>query len=173
MEENVLYVARTHPKVLFRALLVQAALLALHIFLLNVWPASLGWDTADKWGAPITHAFILGLEIWYVFIPTLQWWNSSFILTNKRVKNDWGVLYKQSREIDLARIASISEERGVLDRMFGCGTLNFYDAAAGSQPHTSGPWNRNRSEGGVRFHDVPKVKEVRAMVEKAKYSAQA
>lgn len=171
MNEEVLYSARTHPKALFKSALILLCLLLLHIVFWRIWPESFGWDWLDKWGAVLVHGTLAFLMVWYVVVPGLRWWNSLFTLTNKRVKMDWGVIYKHSREIDLTRIASISEERGILDRIFGCGTLNFYDAAAQAQPHTGGVWNESMSNSGVKFKDVPNVKDVRARVEKAKYSA--
>lgn len=171
MNEETLYTARSHPKILFKAGVILLALFVFQLFMLKVWPENISWDFMDRWGSPIIHLMLIVLEVWYVLVPALQWKNTLFTLTNKRVKNDWGVLYKQSREIDLKRIASISEERGILDRVFKCGTLNFYDAAAAAQPSTSGPWNKQQGDSGVRFHDIPNIKEVREMIEQAKYSA--
>lgn len=169
--ENTLYTARVHPKVLFKPAVIQLLLLLAHIFFFKIMSTSTGWDFWNSWGNFIVHGLIVSLEIWYVVVPIMQWYSTFYTLTDRRVKANWGVLYKHSREIDLKRIASISEERGILDRIFGCGSLNFYDAAADSQPHTNGAWNKPANVAGVRFHDVPRVKEVREMVEEAKYSA--
>lgn len=167
-EETTIFESRTHPKVLFKAAVILLLVTSFQIFLWIVWPESLGWDGLSFWGPIVVHGFLLMVSLWYAAVPALHWWNSRFTLTSKRVRMEWGVLYKHSREIDLRRIASISEERGVLDRMFGCGTLNFYDAAAQAQPTTGGPWNKSISPGGVRFVDVPRAKNVKAMVESAK-----
>jgi hypothetical protein len=63
----------------------------------------------------------------------------------------------------------VSEERGIIDRFFGVGTLNFYDAAAGAQPETSGAWNEQTSSYGVRFRDVPRIRQVRKLIDEARY----
>ena len=135
------------------------------------WTGESGVESVDSLGPLIAHLIVLALEVWYVVVPVLRWWNTIYILTDRRVQSHWGILYKHSREIDLQRIASISEERGILDRIFGCGTLNFYDAAETAQPKKSGFWNKENSQRGVRFVDVPRIKEVRELVEKARYAA--
>jgi len=156
---EILYKARTHPKILFKPLIIQLFLLALHFL------AFIFIKTEITWVQPAVHGIILLLEVWYVVTPILQWWNNVFTITNDRVKNNWGVLYKHSREIRIDRIASISEERGILDRIFGCGTLNFYDAAAPAQPKTSGAWNKRDSNAGIQFKDVARIKHVREIIE--------
>lgn len=172
--EKVLYTSRTHPKALARVILIQLILLAFHLLIINFWPDNVSWSWLDKWGEPVLHGLIIILEIWYVVVPFLRWRNDRFTVTTERVRNEWGILYKQSREIDLSRISSISEERGILDRIFGAGTLNFYDAAANAQPNTGGAWNDSKkSNYGIRFTDVPRVKEVRKLIEQARYGINA
>lgn len=174
MNEEIIAVSRTHFKVLFPAILIQVGLMILHVLIFMFYPETLNNDFLDKWSQLILHGIILCFELWYVVFPVLRWWNESFTLTDHRVINQWGVLSKQSREIDLDRIVSISEERDIIDRLFGCGTLNFYDAAASSQPRTSGSWNRGRNREtftGIKFNDVPNIKEFRGLVEQARRTA--
>lgn len=169
-EEEILFTTRIHPKILFKPLVIQIGLIFLHYLVFKYVSGDSGWGWFDRWGIITLHGIIVTLEVWYVVTPVLRWWNTIFTLTNVRVKAEWGVLYKQSREIDLDRISSISEERGILDRIFGCGSLNFYDAAADAQPRTSGVWNKPEGMSGVRFHDTPRVKLVRGLAEDAKAS---
>lgn len=164
---EVIYQSRTHPKILFKPALIQVGLFLLHVLTVKFWPE----QASDlKWKA-IVHGVIVLLEIYYVVVPILKWWNNIYVVTNEKVKNDWGVVYKNSREIALTRISSISEERGLLDRVFRAGTLNFYDAAAVAQPK-SAKWNA-KDNVGVQFSDVPKVKEVRSIIEEAKRNARS
>lgn len=169
--ERTLYTARTHAKILLGALVIQILLLAVHFVVLRYWPHDTGWAWLDQWGEVVIHSIVIALEIWFFVIPVMKWWNTKFTLTTERVRSEWGVLYKHSREIRLDRISSISEERGIIDRIFGAGTLNFYDAAAVAQPKTSGAWNNPKSEYGIRFRDVPRVKQVRRLIEEARFSA--
>lgn len=165
---TVLLETRTHPKILFKAFVIQIILIIFHVLAVIFWPEQIDWVFAEEWGPWITHGAIFTLELWYVAVPFLQWYNSKFIVTNDRVRSEWGVLYKHSREIKLHRIASISDERGILDRIFGAGTLNFYDAAAPAQPKTSGKWNKHAQNVGIQFKDVPNIKKVREVIEEAK-----
>lgn len=170
--EKTLYTSRTHPKMLLSALVIQILLLALHFAVWRIWPEDISWAWLDQWGSKIVHGIILALEVWFFVIPVIKWWNTKFTLTTERVRAEWGVLYKHSREISLDRISSISEERGIIDRLFGAGTLNFYDAAAGAQPQTSGAWNERENQYGVRFTDVPRVKQIRRLIEGARYAVE-
>lgn len=156
---NTLYKARTHPKMLFKPLIIQIFLLSLHVL------TFMFVKTQTTWIQPSIHGAIIVLEVWFVVVPVLQWWNNVFTITEERVRNDWGVLYKHSREIKISRIASISEERGILDRIFGCGTLNFYDTAAAAQPKTSGSWNKREQHDGIQFRDVARIKQVREILD--------
>jgi len=163
--------ARTHPKALFKPTILLIGLVIILAIVTNWWPS---------WGSEKINSYVfIGIILvwilvtsWYSIVPMLSWYASKFTLTNEKVKIEWGVLYKMSREIDLTRIASISEERGILDRIFGCGTLYFFDAAAGAQPEHTGSWNRKNSpHEGVRFSDVPRVRETKQLVEEARRNA--
>lgn len=156
---------KRHGKALVPAAFLGFLVLAVMGAIYKFWPA----DWPYQW---ILQVIFLLIFISVFVIPLARWFTETFTITASSVRNDWGILYRQSREIDLTRIASISEERGILDRIFSCGTLNFYDAAAGAQPNTSGLWNKGGTPlAGVRFHDVPNVKAVREVVEAAKQAA--
>lgn len=174
MGPKILWAGRTHFKVLAKPFFIQLFLLAVHIFLGFVLPTNTGWDWWNAWGPFTLHALILLIELWYVVIPVLQWLNANFEVTEESVIARWGVIYKHSREIPLNSIVSVATERGILDRIFGAGTLVFYDAAAGYQPETSGVWNRGRgkeSKSGIRFSDVPRALEVQKVIEAARMKA--
>lgn len=146
---------RTHLKVLFPYAMLQLILLAAHVTLFVFWepvrtaaasvlPAA--W--VDAWLALLLHGVIVLIEVIYVVVPVLRWWTSVFEVTPEAVTARWGLLWKQQRSVQLAHIVRIDVERGVLDRIFGSGTLVFYDAATlTAQDH--GP--------GVRFRDVPRA----------------
>lgn len=159
MTEDVLVHVRTHPKVLVRPAIVQIALLACHIGLAVLWPAAgFGLAWVDAWGQAVLHGLIALLEIAYSVIPVLRWWLSTYTVTTLRVSRQWGILLRRSYEIPIDRIVSITTERSLLDRIFRCGTLVLHDA--GYAPNTAA---------GVRFHDVPKVEEIRGLLDDLKY----
>ena len=170
-QETVLYQSRTHPKILFQAGVMQLLIIALASASFLI-PDDTSVKAFNDYAGWIILASILSLEIYFVILPALRWWNEIFTLTTHRVKNDWGILYKNSREIDLNRIVSISEERGILDRIFGCGTLNFYDPAATPEQNgaSNNPLKRHGHGSGLKFHDVPNVHAVREMIEDARHN---
>ncbi|TDP89560.1 PH (Pleckstrin Homology) domain-containing protein [Leucobacter luti] len=170
--ETVLWSGRTHWKILAGPALVQLVLIAVHVALAMFWPSSTGVTWVDAWGQLAVHSIVLMLEIWYVVVPVMRWTHSTFTVTSRRVTRRWGVLYKHSREIPVDRIVSVAVERGIIDRLFGCGTLVFHDAAAGMQPQTHGAWNKGNigeQTAGVRFHDVPHVFKVQKLVDQTRY----
>lgn len=170
---------RTHPKMLFVPALIQLVLIAAHVGLALAWaPATsnLGIEGAlPSWAQLAAHGVIVIAELWYVVLPALRWWNTTFTLTDAAVVTHWGIIERHSREIPLARITSIHTERGLLDRIFRCGTLIFQDAAytpAGSYTPLTAR-TTDAPDLGVVFHDVPRVDQVRAAVDEARSAAVA
>lgn len=174
--ETVLLRLRTHPKVLFQPALIQVALIAAHIALAHFWPASTGYQWADEWGQLAVHGIILLVELHFVAVPALRWWNAAFTVTNHRLIETWGILYRNSREIPLERVGSVTEERGILDRIFGAGTMVFHDTAMMGFDDTQKQGLQQRSSSGrvgVRFHDVPRFAQVRQQIDDIRYSRTA
>lgn len=170
---NSLWSGRTHFKILFKPAVIQVALIVLHVLTAVYIPPQTSWPWWDSWGQLLPQSCLVLASLYFVVIPLLRWRNTTFELTNSKVTKSWGVLYRHSLEIPLDRITSISVERGILDRIFGCGTLNFQDAASSGQA-TQGSWNRskaNKELHGVRFYDVPKVLEIKALIDNTRYSS--
>lgn len=169
--EDVLAVVRTHPKILFAPAMLQVALVVAHVLLVVYWPQNIGWPWIDQWGQLALHGVIVIAEITYVILPIGRWWFSVFTLTTLRVTRRWGIIWKHSREIPLTRITSVEVEQGLVDRMFGCGSLIFHDAAmvppTGYTPMTAPTHDGHMA--GVRFHDVPGVTNFRGLVDEARY----
>lgn len=169
--ERLIWSGRTHFKILIKPVFVQLLLLAAHWLVIAFVPSNTGWDWWDSWGPLSLHLIILVVEIWYVLVPILRWLNGSFEVTSERVIKHWGVIQKHSREIPLDRIVSVSVERGIVDRIFSCGTIIFQDAASEFQPITRGAWNRSEasSQYGIRFYDVPNVLEVQSIIDTERF----
>lgn len=155
---DVLYRGRTHPKILFRPLLAAVVLVAAHTLLARHYPNHLGWEPLDNWGERVLHLVLAVLDLKYVIAPVTRWQSSTFEITDRFIKMKWGVLYKNSREIHLDRITQINEERGILDRVVGCGTIIVYDAANASAIH---------------FNDVAHFRRVRTILDDARHQAHA
>lgn len=123
-DERVVIHVRTHAKallgpfvVLLVAVLVTAAAAA---YRPASWP---GWSTAA----------ILVLAVLVVLVrvawPFLQWRSSTYTVTDRRVITRHGVITKTGHDLPLSRVNNVTYERGLLDRMLGCGTLVLTTAA--------------------------------------------
>ncbi|MDR0481918.1 MAG: PH domain-containing protein [Cellulomonadaceae bacterium] len=85
------------------------------------------------------------LAILCVLWPWLNWMNTTYTITNLRVVTRTGVFTKNARDISLSRISSVSLEKQISDRIFGCGTLVIADAS---------------EKEGLRMNDIPHVEQV-------------
>ncbi|MGZ4457968.1 MAG: PH domain-containing protein, partial [Nocardioidaceae bacterium] len=121
-DEHVVVSTRTHVK----ALLVPA-------FFLIVVAAVAGYLSTLPSGkaAPLLQAVIWGIAlvvaIWLVVKPFLAWLSTEYTVTNRRLITRKGILTRTGHDIPLNRISDVSYERGVLDRMLGCGSLIISD----------------------------------------------
>lgn len=85
---------------------------------------------------------------WASVRPFLRWWSTTYSLTNRRLVMRTGVLTRVSVDLPLWRIADVSAERSLGDRILGCGTLVA----------------RTAGEGAVELRDVPEVRLVQRAV---------
>lgn len=145
--EQAIFVLRTHPKVLFLPavtwMLLAAAAVACYMFVPRDWVE--GWLYLGL--QAVTGALVIHYAAW----PILQWWKRVYIVTTKQLIIRQGVLYKKSISSQLARVSDIQVDRGILDRIFRCGTLVIINAANGEAAQSS-----NR----VVFSDVPHALKV-------------
>jgi membrane protein YdbS with pleckstrin-like domain len=90
---------------------------------------------------------VLGLllAVWWCLLPLLRWRTTTYTLTNRRLVTRSGILTKVSMDLPLARVNDVASERSLLDRVFGCGTLNVQTAA---------------EAGTISLVDVPEVEQV-------------
>jgi uncharacterized membrane protein YdbT with pleckstrin-like domain len=56
-------------------------------------------------------------------VPLLEWFNTHFIITTKRLLTREGVLSTIGSVIPTNRIVSVQVHRSLVDRILGCGTL--------------------------------------------------
>lgn len=147
--EEVVYVLRTHLKVLFLPAMIQLLLTAC---LVSAWmfiPADLG-EGWVRYGAMIAVGIAM---LHYAVWPVLQWRNNRFIVTTSQILVQEGVIYKKTHSSKLARATDIRCERGILDRIFRCGTIVVINAA---NTHTDAAADLNR----IVFRDVPGALEI-------------
>ncbi|RYP83397.1 PH domain-containing protein [Nocardioides guangzhouensis] len=142
--EHVVVSTRTHPKVLILPLLVLLLVVAAAAWaqvaidgrLANV-PTIVVWVVA------------LVVLVWLVLMPVIRWATTTYTFTNRRFMKRSGLIAKEGRTIPLNRISGVDFEIGVIDRLFGCGTLIVSDAS---------------EQGRVELEDVPRVEEVQLRV---------
>jgi uncharacterized membrane protein YdbT with pleckstrin-like domain len=142
--EHIVVSTRTHPKVLMLPLLVLLAILAVAVVLNGLG----GGGAAD-----IMHLVVWILAavaiVWFVLRPFVTWATTTYTFTNRRFMRRSGLIAKEGRTIPLNRISGVDFEIGVIDRLFGCGTLVVTDAS---------------EHGHVLLHDIPRVEQVQKTV---------
>jgi uncharacterized membrane protein YdbT with pleckstrin-like domain len=142
--EYVVVSTRTHPKVLLLPLLVLVLSLAVGAFVSRL---------GDSGAADVMHLVVwvvVGLVIlWWVVRPLIAWAFTTYTFTNRRFMKRSGLIAKEGRTIPLNRISGVDFEIGVVDRIFGCGTLVVSDAS---------------ELGRVELDDIPRVEQVQLKV---------
>ena len=142
--EYVVVSTRTHPKVLILPLLVLVLSLALGAFVSRL---------GDGDAAGVVHLVVWILValvvLWWVVRPVVVWATTTYTFTNRRFMKRSGLIAKEGRTIPLNRISGVDFEIGVVDRVFGCGTLVVSDAS---------------ELGRVELEDIPRVEQVQLKV---------
>jgi uncharacterized membrane protein YdbT with pleckstrin-like domain len=146
--ERVVLSTRTHVKVL----LVPVLVLLVTVFVVAYLAAQA--QKADDGGVRTTLQVLLGVAavviIWrFVAMPFVRWFTTTYTFTDRRFMQRSGLVAKEGRTIPLNRISGVDFEIGVVDRLFGCGTLVVSDAS---------------ELGRVELRDVPKVEQVQRVV---------
>ncbi|MFF0344172.1 PH domain-containing protein [Kribbella sp. NPDC004875] len=140
-DEYVVVSTRTHWKALIGPVLLLLVVAALGGFLAAIVPA----------GSVQTPARIAILAVGVVILamfalkPFLNWFFSTYTITNRRLITRHGVLTRTGRDIPLMRVNDVSYEHGLIDRILGCGTLHIESAG---------------ERGQVVLPDVPHVEHV-------------
>ena len=142
--EHIVVSTRTHPKVLLFPLVVLLVMLAA-----AVW-AQQAIDGAGG-GVPTIGVWVIAVAVlfWFVLRPVVLWATTTYTFTNRRFMKRAGLIAKTGRTIPLNRISGVDFEIGVIDRIFGCGTLIVSDAS---------------EQGRVELSDIPRVEQVQLKV---------
>jgi uncharacterized membrane protein YdbT with pleckstrin-like domain len=137
--EHVVLGTRTHVK----ALLLPAVVLIVVAGLAGYLSSLPDGDHAAVWRWVIW--VVAGLMLaWFVVAPFLRWLLTTYTFTNRRLITRTGVLTRRGHDIPLNRISDVSYEKGLVDRLFGCGTLVISDAS---------------ELGRVELSDIPRVEQ--------------
>ena len=139
--EHVVVSTRTHVKALIIPGLGVLVALAIALVLDRV---------ADNGAASlVVWVLFLAVVLWFVAGPFLRWLTTTYTFTNRRFIKRSGFIAKEGRTIPLNRISGVDFEIGVIDRIFGCGTLVVSDAS---------------TDGSVELSDIPRVEQVQLQV---------
>jgi membrane protein YdbS with pleckstrin-like domain len=142
--EHVIIHKHSHWKMLLVPYVVLLVTLGV-----GIWLAMLvgdqSWSTI---GYIAIGAVALIILVWLFFIPFIRWRTTHFIVTTDRVMAREGVLNRTGIDIPLARISTVRFEHGLIDRIFGCGTLIIESSA--QEP--------------LEFDDIPQVEKVHTML---------
>jgi len=139
--EHVVLSVRTHPKALIGPVAVLILVVA------GVITAAMLQPEASIMIAVAVVA-VLALMLW-VIVPFLRWVTSTYTVTNRRLITRHGIITRTGRDIPLFRINDVAYEKGLLDRILGCGTLVISDAT---------------EKAGVVLPDVPNVEQVHLQI---------
>jgi uncharacterized membrane protein YdbT with pleckstrin-like domain len=133
--ESVVFTTRTHPKAIvfpvLIAVLVLAGAIALSLFVH-------GYGLLAVW---VIAALLI---LWFTGRPVLVWLAATYTLTDRRILTRTGIFTRRGHDIPLNRISDVSYEKGLFDRLLGCGTLVISDAS---------------QQGRVALPDVPQVEK--------------
>ena len=143
-DEIVQAETRTHVKVLIVPFLIGLGLMLVTGFYLGLVGDSGG-------GTPRLAGLVIAalLFFWVTVYPFLRWLTWTYTLTNRRLIEQKGILTRSGRIIPLARINDVSYEKGVVDRMLGCGTLIIHDAS---------------QQAGLELHDIPRIEDLHRQI---------
>ena len=117
----------------------------------GTWLAILAKDAGSPWntvGLIAIGVVALVLVVWLFLTPLVRWRTTHFIVTTDRLIAREGVLKRTGIDIPMGRINSVQFEHGLLDRVFGCGTLIIESA----------------SDEPLRFEDIPHVEKVHTVI---------
>lgn len=141
--EQVVLSVRTHWKALAGPVFLLLFVTALAGFATAVLPAGRRHHEGQLAIAAAAALLVLRLTVW----PFLQWLNETFTITDRRLAHRAGVVRKTGRDLPLVRVADVSYDRSLWDRVFRCGTLIVQTAG---------------EAGDIVFDDIPHVDEFEA-----------
>lgn len=140
--EHVVLSVRTHPKALIGPVTLLILVVAGVITAAMLAPDnSIVGLVALVIAAPVV--------VLWVAIPFLRWMTSTYTVTNRRLITRHGIVTRTGRDIPLFRINDVAYEKGLIDRLLGCGTLVISDAT---------------EKAGVVLPDVPNVERVHLQI---------
>jgi uncharacterized membrane protein YdbT with pleckstrin-like domain len=122
------------------------------ILLLALWISVGGESKVAKFtDTTLQWLFILALVVWIVALGLrlIEWRTTTFIVTDKRVAYQSGLIRRNGMSIQLNRINNVSYEQGLLERLLRNGTVTIESAA---------------EQGTTVFRNIPNPNETRQLI---------
>jgi uncharacterized membrane protein YdbT with pleckstrin-like domain len=141
--EHVVASTRTHVKALLMPALVLIVAAGVAGYL-----SSLPDNNEKIWRTAIWVIAGVVVAVYSVW-PFLQWFTTTYTVTNRRLTTHSGVISRTGHDIPLARISDVAYEKDLIDRILGCGTLVISDAS---------------EQGRVALKDVPRVERLQLTI---------
>jgi uncharacterized membrane protein YdbT with pleckstrin-like domain len=138
--ERVVVHARPHPKMLVGPVVWFLVVVGAATYL-----AGLIGDLTWSLVLAVVALVLLG---WLTVVPVVRWRTTHIVVTDRRVIVREGILTREGIDLPLDRIDSVRYAQGLLDRLFGCGTLTI----------------GSLSGEALEFEDVPDVASVYAVL---------
>ena len=88
------------------------------------------YETRLHWIVFLSLRGLLTLWIW----PLIEYWTSEFAITNKRVIVKMGLIRRQTLELNLQRVESVSVDQTIMGRILGYGTLTIIGTGGTREP---------------------------------------
>jgi uncharacterized membrane protein YdbT with pleckstrin-like domain len=142
--EHIVLSTRTHAK----ALILPAVVLILVAAIAGYLSSLPDGDQAGTWRWVI-WVLTAAILVFFCVKPFLDWLLTTYTFTNRRLITRTGILTRRGHDIPMNRISDISYEKGLVDRIFGCGTLVVSDAS---------------EVGRVELKDIPHVEQAQLTV---------
>jgi uncharacterized membrane protein YdbT with pleckstrin-like domain len=147
--ERVVVTTRTHVKALFAPIVVLLVLVFVAAYLGGRVQKDVSNDAVATGLGVLVGVVAAAVLVWWVVRPFVTWFSTSYTFTDRRFIQRTGFIAKEGRTIPLNRISGVDFEMGLVDRIFGCGTLVVSDAS---------------EMGRVPLADIPRVEHVQMQV---------
>jgi membrane protein YdbS with pleckstrin-like domain len=142
--EQVVIHKHPHWKMLILPILIMLVVVAAGAYLAAL-TGKQTWHMAAQIAIVVIGVVVI---VWLTIIPLMRWRTTHFIVTTDRVMAREGVLNRTGMDIPLSRINSVRFEHGIIDRIWGAGTLIIESA----------------SDEPLEFDDIPHVEYVHSLL---------
>jgi uncharacterized membrane protein YdbT with pleckstrin-like domain len=148
LSDNEQVIVHSHPH--FKMLIWPVFWLIVTVGV-GVWLTTLTGGLTAPWdNVSLIAIGVVGVVLicWLFLAPLIRWRTTHFIVTTDRLIAREGVIKRTGIDIPMTRINSVQFEHGLVDRIFGCGTLVIESA----------------SHEPLRFEDIPSVERVHTVI---------